>query len=109
MIIRGGENIAPAEIEAVLQSHPEVEDVAVFGVPSEEWGQIVAAAVVVPKRTAPCRRRTSSSFCKERLASFKKPEKIVFLPELPRNPLGKVLKKDLKQQFEADAATQRER
>jgi long-chain acyl-CoA synthetase len=100
MIIRGGENIAPAEIEAVLQSHPEVEEVAVFGVPSEEWGQIVAAAVV-PKRTGALTAEDLVSFCKERLASFKKPEKIVFLPELPRNPLGKVLKKDLKQQLEA--------
>jgi acyl-CoA synthetase (AMP-forming)/AMP-acid ligase II len=100
MIIRGGENIAPAEIEAVLQSHPEVEEVAVFGLPSEEWGQIVAAAVV-PKRTGALSTDDLVSFCKERLASFKKPEKIVFLPELPRNPLGKVLKKDLKQQLDA--------
>ncbi len=100
MIIRGGENIAPAEIEAVLQSHPEVEEVAVFGVPSEEWGQVVAAAVV-PKRTGALSAEDLVTFCKERLASFKKPEKIVFLPELPRNPLGKVLKKDLKQQIEA--------
>jgi acyl-CoA synthetase (AMP-forming)/AMP-acid ligase II len=100
MIIRGGENIAPAEIEAVLQSHPEVEEVAVFGVPSEEWGQIVAAAVV-PKQAGALSAEDLVTFCKERLASFKKPEKIVFLPELPRNPLGKVLKKDLKQQVEA--------
>jgi acyl-CoA synthetase (AMP-forming)/AMP-acid ligase II len=68
--------------------------------PSEEWGQIVAAAVV-PKRTGALSTEDLVSFCKERLASFKKPEKIVFLPELPRNPLGKVLKKDLKQQIEA--------
>jgi acyl-CoA synthetase (AMP-forming)/AMP-acid ligase II len=100
MIIRGGENIAPAEIEAVLQSHPGVDEVAVFGVPSEEWGQIVAAAVV-PKEPGRLRPEELVEFCKQRLASFKKPERIVFLDELPRNPLGKVLKKDLKQQFEA--------
>ena len=98
MIIRGGENIAPAEIESVVQSHPGVEEVAVFALPSEEWGQIVAAAVV-PKRAGALSAEEIVDFCKQRLASFKKPEKIVFLSELPRNPLGKVLKKDLKQQF----------
>jgi acyl-CoA synthetase (AMP-forming)/AMP-acid ligase II len=100
MIIRGGENIAPAEIESVLQSHPVVEDVAVFGVPSEEWGQIVAAAVVV-RGEGVLSVQELTEFCKQRLASFKKPEKILFVQELPRNPLGKVLKKDLKQQFSA--------
>jgi acyl-CoA synthetase (AMP-forming)/AMP-acid ligase II len=95
MIIRGGENIAPAEVEAVLQSHPAVEEVAVYGVPNEEWGQIVAAAVVLrPGATATAEELVE--YCRQRLASFKKPEKIVFLPELPRNPLGKVLKKDLR-------------
>jgi acyl-CoA synthetase (AMP-forming)/AMP-acid ligase II len=100
MIIRGGENIAPAEIEAVLQSHPEVEDVAVFGIPSEEWGQIVAA-VVVPKAGAKPTAEALADFCRARLASFKKPEKIVFYDDLPRNPLGKVLKKDLKKELAA--------
>ena len=98
MIIRGGENIAPAEVESVLQSHPDVEDVAVFGLPSEEWGQIVAAAVV----SRPSTKLTAEAlveYCKQRMASFKKPEKVVFVHELPRNPLGKVLKKDLKQEF----------
>ncbi|MGH7820877.1 MAG: class I adenylate-forming enzyme family protein [Candidatus Binatia bacterium] len=98
MIIRGGENIAPVEVESVLQSHPDVEDVAVFGVPSEEWGQIVAAAVVV-RAGRSLGAEALVDYCKQRLASFKKPEKIAFLPELPRNPLGKVLKKDLKQQL----------
>jgi long-chain acyl-CoA synthetase len=98
MIIRGGENIAPAEVEAVLQSHPGVDEVAVFAIPSEEWGQIVGAAVV-PKAGVALTAEELTDFCKQRMASFKKPEKIVFLPELPRNPLGKVLKKDLKQQY----------
>jgi acyl-CoA synthetase (AMP-forming)/AMP-acid ligase II len=98
MIIRGGENIAPAEIESVLQSHPAIDEVAVFALPSEEWGQIVAAAVS-PKKDANVTADELVDFCKQRLASFKKPEKIFFLPELPRNPLGKVLKKDLKQRY----------
>jgi acyl-CoA synthetase (AMP-forming)/AMP-acid ligase II len=98
MIIRGGENIAPAEVESVLQSHPDVEDVAVFGLPNEEWGQIVAAAVVArPGRSVSA--DALADYCRQRLASFKKPERIVFLPDLPRNPLGKVLKRDLKQQL----------
>jgi len=100
MIIRGGENIAPAEVEAVLQSNPAIDEVAVFGVPSEEWGQIVAAAIV-PKEPGAITAEEVAEFCKQRMASFKKPEKIFFLPELPRNPLGKVLKKDLKGRFEA--------
>jgi len=100
MIIRGGENIAPAEIEAVLQSHPDVEDVAVFGIPSEEWGQIVAAAVVACAGTTPT-VESLVEHCRARLASFKKPEKVVFYDELPRNPLGKVLKKDLKKELSA--------
>ena len=96
MIIRGGENIAPVEVEAVLQSHPDVEEVAVYGVPSEEWGQIVAAAVAV-RAGRSVTADDLIEYCRQRLASFKKPERIIFLPELPRNPLGKILKKDLKQ------------
>jgi acyl-CoA synthetase (AMP-forming)/AMP-acid ligase II len=98
MIIRGGENIAPAEVEATIQSHPDVEDVAVFGIPSEEWGQIVAAAVVARSGTK-LDEAAIVEHCKQRLASFKKPEKIAFYDELPRNPLGKVLKKDLKKEM----------
>src|SRR5262249_36416988 len=63
MIIRGGENIAPAEIESVLQSHPEVEEVAVFALPNEEWGQIVAAAIV-PKREGGVTTDGIVDFCK---------------------------------------------
>ena len=98
MIIRGGENIAPAEVEATLQSHPAVEEVAVFGVPSVEWGQVVAAAVVLRPGGAATEEELSE-FCRSRLASFKKPELIRVLPELPRNPLGKILRKELRDQF----------
>jgi acyl-CoA synthetase (AMP-forming)/AMP-acid ligase II len=99
MIIRGGENIAPAEVEAILQSHPCIEEAAVLGAPDEEWGQKVGAFVV-------CRPGESVSedevieFCRERLASFKKPEIIRFVDELPKNQMGKVLKKDLRREFE---------
>ncbi|MFM8410608.1 MAG: class I adenylate-forming enzyme family protein [Alphaproteobacteria bacterium] len=98
MIIRGGENIAPAEVEATIQSHPAVDEVAVFGVPSVEWGQVVAAAVVLrPGGTASAEEIVEH--CRTRLSSFKKPEIVRIVPELPRNPLGKILRKDLRDSF----------
>jgi acyl-CoA synthetase (AMP-forming)/AMP-acid ligase II len=95
MIIRGGENIAPAEIETVLMSHPAVDEVAVVGVPSEEWGQTVKAFVVL-RKDASANEQELTEFCRSRLASFKRPEKIAFLDALPKNQLGKILRKDLR-------------
>src|SRR5262249_45734358 len=95
MIIRGGENIAPAEVEATLQSHPAVEEAAVIGVPDLEWGQRVAAVVVLrPGATATAEELID--FCRARLASFKKPEVIRFVVELPKNPMGKILRRELR-------------
>jgi acyl-CoA synthetase (AMP-forming)/AMP-acid ligase II len=100
MIIRGGENIAPAEVESVLQSHPAVEEVAVVGMPDVEWGQRVAAFVVLrPGATASGEALTE--FCHQRLASFKKPEVIRFVSELPKNPMGKILRRELRTQLDA--------
>src|SRR5438552_2380525 len=84
MIIRGGENIAPAEIEAVLMSHPAVDEAAVVGMPSEEWGQTVRAFVVLRKE-AKASESELAEFCRSRLASFKRPEKMTFLDALPKN------------------------
>jgi acyl-CoA synthetase (AMP-forming)/AMP-acid ligase II len=98
MIIRGGENIAPAEVESVLQTHPCVDEVAVLGLPSEEWGQIVAAAVVLKPGTS-ASPEDLVGHCRTRLASFKKPEVVRVLDELPRNPLGKVLRNELRARF----------
>jgi acyl-CoA synthetase (AMP-forming)/AMP-acid ligase II len=95
MIIRGGENIAPAEIEAVLMSHPAVDEVAVVGAPSEEWGQTVKAFVVLRKGVS-ASEQDLTEFCRLRLASFKRPEQIAFLDALPKNQLGKILRKDLR-------------
>ena len=100
MIIRGGENIAPAEVEAVLGSHPAVEEVAVVGVPDVEWGQRVAACVVL-RPGGRASAEELSGFCRERLASFKKPEVIRFFPELPKNPMGKLLRRELRVLLEA--------
>ncbi|MFI5395472.1 MAG: class I adenylate-forming enzyme family protein [Candidatus Binatia bacterium] len=103
MIIRGGENIAPAEVEAVLYSHPGVDEAAVIGIPDVEWGQRVAA-VVVSRPGVTLTAEDIAEFCRQRLASFKKPEVIHFLEALPRNPMGKVLKKDLRTQLGGECA-----
>jgi acyl-CoA synthetase (AMP-forming)/AMP-acid ligase II len=100
MIIRGGENIAPAEVESVLGAHPAVEEAAVVGVPDVEWGQRIAAFVVL-RSGASATPLELGEFCRQRLASFKKPEIIKLLPELPKNHLGKVLRRDLRAQLDA--------
>jgi acyl-CoA synthetase (AMP-forming)/AMP-acid ligase II len=97
MIIRGGENIAPAEVESVVQAHPAVEEVAVVGVPDVEWGQRVAAFVVL-RPGVQATAAELGEFCRQRLASFKKPEVIQFLDELPKNPMGKILRRELRVQ-----------
>ena len=97
MIIRGGENIAPAEVETVLMSHPAVDETAVVGVPSLEWGQTVKA-FVVPRPGAQVTAEELVAYCRERLASFKRPERVEFVDELPKNPLGKILRQRLREQ-----------
>jgi len=101
MIIRGGENIAPAEVEAVLYSHPGVDEAAVIGVADVEWGQRIAA-VVVRRPGMSLAADELIDYCRQRLASFKKPEIVRFVDELPKNQMGKVLKKDLRAQLVAE-------
>ncbi len=95
MIISGGENIYPAEIERVLAEHPTVGDVAVIGVPDEQWGE-VPKAVVVAAPGATVDPEALMAYCREQLAGFKCPKSVDLVAELPRNPTGKVLKKDLR-------------
>ncbi|MET9830797.1 AMP-binding protein [Streptomyces sp. NPDC006385] len=94
-IIRGGENIAPAEIEDVLLRHPGVREAAVLGLPDPEWGQRLVAVLVGSGDPEEIR-----SFAKERLRSSKTPDSVVFRPELPRTPTGKLLRRTLVAELE---------
>ncbi|RME48353.1 MAG: hypothetical protein D6791_03525, partial [Chloroflexi bacterium] len=92
LIVTGGENVYPAEVENVLREHPQVEDACVVGVPDEEWGQRVAAAVVV-KAGAPLSEEELAAFCAGRLASYKRPRLFRFVESLPLTASGKVYRK----------------
>jgi fatty-acyl-CoA synthase/long-chain acyl-CoA synthetase len=98
MIISGGMNIYPAEIEAALELHPRIVDVAVFGIPSEEWGEAVHA-VVVAQPGAPLSADEVIAFAREHLAGYKIPRSISFVDEIPRTGSGKILKRVLREPF----------
>ena len=98
MIISGGENIYPAEIERVLAEHPAIQDVAVIGVPDERWGE-VPKAVVVPRPGATVDSQEVLAWSRERIAAFKCPKTIDVVAELPRNATGKILKKELRKPY----------
>lgn len=95
MIISGGVNVYPAEVEAALEQHPDVAEVAVVGVPDREWGERVRA-FVVPRPGATLEEGALKAFARERLAGPKVPRDYVLLDALPRNPTGKVLKRELR-------------
>jgi acyl-CoA synthetase (AMP-forming)/AMP-acid ligase II len=95
MIVSGGENVYPAEIENVLMTHAAVGDVAVIGVPHEKWGETVKA-VIVPSNEAEVSDEDLIAWCRERLAHFKCPTSVDRMEAIPRNPTGKILKKDLR-------------
>ncbi len=97
-IKRGGEMISPEEVEQALQSHHAIEEAAIIGVPDVDWGERVRAIVVL-KDGESASEEDIAEFCRQRLASFKKPESVVFCDELPRNPMGKVLKRLLKEEY----------
>jgi fatty-acyl-CoA synthase/long-chain acyl-CoA synthetase len=95
MIISGGMNIYPAEIESALDQHPDIDDVAVFGIPSEEWGESVHAVVVV-RPGASLSADDVAAFAREHLAGYKVPRSVSFAEELPRTGSGKILKRELR-------------
>ncbi len=105
MIISGGMNIYPAEIEAALEHHSEVLEVAVFGTPSDEWGESVHAVVVV-REGGSMTDRDVMEFAREHLASYKVPRSVTFIDELPKTGSGKVLKRELRAPFWAGRASQ---
>ena len=102
MIISGGMNIYPAEIEAVLLAHPAVADAAVVGVPDDQWGESVKAVVELKAGTVMTAHELIA-FCAERLAGYKKPRSIDFVPELPRDAAGKLLKRAIREPYWAGA------
>ncbi|MGB9041388.1 MAG: AMP-binding protein, partial [Pseudolabrys sp.] len=104
MIITGGENVSPVEIESCLSLHPAVSEVAVVGLPDERWGKIVAAFI---KRRGPVKDEDLDQFCRTSgLANFKRPRRYVFVNEIPKSPVGKLLRRKLVAgEFEAEDKT----
>jgi acyl-CoA synthetase (AMP-forming)/AMP-acid ligase II len=98
MIIRGGENISPAEVESVLYSHPKIEDAAIIGIPDAKWGQVPRAIVALKQKEAATPEEILE-YCKSELAGFKRPTSVIVVDSLPRNQMGKVLKKELRKKY----------
>jgi long-chain acyl-CoA synthetase len=107
MIISGGVNIYPAEIEAALSAHPAVADVAVFGIPHPDWGEEVKAVVEPAAGTEPGEALTSElmAFLDGRVAPFKRPRTIDYVEALPRDPNGKLYKRKLRDPYWAGRET----
>jgi fatty-acyl-CoA synthase/long-chain acyl-CoA synthetase len=105
VIISGGMNIYPAEIEAALEQHPSIHDVAVFGIPSEDWGEMVHATVVLAP-DALLSAGEITAFAREHLAGYKVPRSVAFTGELPRTGSGKILKRLLRAPYWAGRARQ---
>jgi acyl-CoA synthetase (AMP-forming)/AMP-acid ligase II len=106
MIISGGENVYPAEIENVLSAHPGVSEVGVIGQPSDRWGESACAIVVRASRWDGDEDRLIEelrALAQARLARFKQPKRYVFVEALPRNPSGKILKRVLRESFPGPA------
>ena len=98
MVVSGGVNIYSKEIEGVLYRHPAVLEAAVIGLPDEEWGELVTAVI----STRPGHDVTGQElidYCSESMAGYKKPRKVLFLDELPKNPSGKILKRVLREKL----------
>jgi len=95
MVISGGVNIYTKEVESALYTHPEVLEAAVFGLPDEQWGEAVTAAVVL-RPGAQADAGTLIAHCRAQLAGYKKPRRVFIVDELPKNPSGKILKRELR-------------
>ena len=100
MIISGGLNVYPTEVEEVLYTHAAVEECAVIGMPHTEYGEAVTAFVKV-KQGLTCSEAELIGFCKERIASYKAPKKIMFVDQLPKSPAGKILKREIRKSLDS--------
>jgi acyl-CoA synthetase (AMP-forming)/AMP-acid ligase II len=98
MIISGGENIYPKEVENVLYSHPAINEAAVLGVPDDHWGESVKALIILHEGEVLTEAEVIA-YCKQHLAGYKKPRSVEFVDDLPRNASGKVLKKVLREKY----------
>jgi fatty-acyl-CoA synthase len=98
MIISGGENVYPAEVESALYGHPAIADVAVIGVPDERWGEAVKAIIVL-KPDQQASEADIIAHARERIAGYKSPKSIDFVDSLPRTPSGKILKRELRERY----------
>jgi acyl-CoA synthetase (AMP-forming)/AMP-acid ligase II len=107
MILTGGENVYPREVEEVLYEHPAVVEAAVLGAPDPKWGEKVVAVVCV-REGHDITAAELVSFCRERIASYKKPRHVVFVDVLPKNASGKVLKRELREQIAEGTLTLQE-
>ena len=103
LIITGGENVSPVEVEDVLRTHPDVDDVAVIGTPHPKWGEQVTA-VVVARAGARLDAAAIAEFAGQRLAGFKKPRRVEFVDALPRNAAKKVMTGALRERFGGEQA-----
>ncbi len=99
VIVRGGENISPGEIEDVLRTHPAVSDAAAIGIPSTEWGESVGVVVVTDSNQQAPSEEELCDLVKARLRSSRKPERVLFVDELPYNEMGKLLRRKIKEWF----------
>jgi len=98
MIISGGENIFSREVEEVLYTHPSVLEAAVIGIPDEKWGESVKALIVL-KKGKKATEEEIIEYCKRNLTSYKKPKSVEFMDSLPKNPTGKILKRELREKY----------
>lgn len=96
MIVSGGTNLYPMEIESALAEHPDIRDVAVIGIPDDHWGE-TPLAICVTRSGQPLNPEDLIDFCRSRLGGYKIPRRYSFVPELPRNASGKILKRVLRE------------
>ena len=97
MIIRGGENIYPKEIEDFLYTHPDVKDVQVIGVPDKAYGEEIMACIILQEGST-CTQEDIQDFCRSRIAKHKVPRYVQFVKEFPMNAAGKILKYRMREQ-----------